>query len=94
MSTEIEGLLETLERTSALRILCRLRTGPIFITALKKSATNPDGLGSFKTLRKAFDGLLELGLVKEKKTGRPYSLEYSLTDKGRKVLSCLVQNLS
>lgn len=83
-------ILEKLEQTGLLRTLALLADGPRFVTELKRSSHNPEGIGSFDTVQRVRDNLLELGLAEtEVEEGPPKTIYLKLTEKGQNVVDLL-----
>ena len=79
-------MLELLEQTGALRCLILTSEKPRYITELRRTSVNPDGIASQDALRTIRANLSELGLIKEEMEDsiRPKTF-LVITEKGKRV---------
>ena len=79
-------MIELLEQTGALRCLLLCAEKKRFITELRRSAVNPEGIASQNALDTVRVNLVQLGLITEEMEEGPRPRTWLvITDKGRKV---------
>ena len=84
--------LELLEQKALLRTLIRVNERNYFITELKKSIINPEGIGSLETIARVRENLGELGLIVEEIEEGPHPKTFLvITDKGRRVAQKILE---
>jgi len=79
-------VIELLEQTGALRCLLLCADKKRFITELRRSAVNPDGIASQNALDTIRHNLVELGLITEEMEEGPRPRTWLvITEKGKTV---------
>ena len=83
-------LLTLLEQTGLLRTLVLVVEKDRFITELKHSAVNPNGIGSVQTIWRVRDNLVELGLIQVVEEEGPRAKKFlRITPKGSRFVKWL-----
>jgi hypothetical protein len=83
-------LLTLLEQTGLLRTLVLVAERDRFITELKHSAVNPNGIGSVQTIWRVRDNLVELGLIQVIEEEGPRAKKFlRITPKGTRFVRWL-----
>lgn len=78
--------LELLEQNGALRALILILEKPRYITELRRSGVNPEGIVSLTSLNKVRENLGQLGLITEEMEEGPRPRTYLvITQKGKRV---------
>ena len=86
--------LDLLEQTGALRVLLLLNEKQRYITELRKSSVNPEGIMSQDSLWKCRRNLTELKLIIEEIEDGPRPKTFLvITEKGRRVAEKIAQIL-
>ena len=85
-----QEIVDLMEQTGLLKTLLLLEEKPRFVNELIRSSQNPSGIGSYGTVKRVRNNLIDLGLAETVvEEGPPKTIYLKLTEKGQKVMDLL-----